>query len=155
MCAWGLEQRSALFAAVDTLTALLCSKQTCASKTCFAFVCCRSYPGYVDQTIYKDDLGSGWGWGTYGAKDTKVMAKGEGISGNAMCGTLSKDGALPFICRGCTKPGYQPFANANILQFWVRSNTKSLDPFASSTPPGKLPGVKVFLMNVSERFLKP
>jgi len=106
-----------------------------------------SNPGYVDQIIYMDDLGSGWGWRTYGAKDTKIMAKGEGISGNATCGTLSKDGAIPFICRECTKAGYQPFANANILQFWIRSNTKSVDPFASSTPPGKLPGLKVFLMN--------
>jgi hypothetical protein len=110
---------------------------------------CSANPGYVDQIIYLDDLGSGWGWRTYGAKDTKLMAEGEGISGNATCATLSKDGAIPFFCRDCTRPGYQPFTKANILQFWIRSNTKSLDPFASSTPPGKLPELKVFLMNVS------
>lgn len=35
------------------------------------------------------------------------------------------------------------------MKFLIRSNTKSKDPYASSTPPGKLPALKVFMMNVS------
>lgn len=35
------------------------------------------------------------------------------------------------------------------LQFWIRSNTPaSAGPFASSTPAGEVPGLKIFLKNV-------
>ena len=86
----------------------------------------------------------------YLAKNTKLMAQGEGLArSNATCATLSNGGAIPIFCRECAKPGYQPFADAQQLQFWIKSNTKSLDPFASSTPPGKVPELKLFLMNVS------
>eukprot|EP00878_Enallax_costatus_P021026 GHUV01022243.1.p2 GENE.GHUV01022243.1~~GHUV01022243.1.p2 ORF type:complete len:126 (+),score=30.35 GHUV01022243.1:1107-1484(+) len=54
---------------------------------------------------------------------------------------------MAFVCRSCNKPGYQPFGKAQNLKFLIRSNTKSNDPWASSTPPGKLPELKVFLMN--------
>ena len=78
------------------------------------------------------------------------MARGEGLGGsNATCATLSKDGAIPFVCRECTRAGYQPFAKAETLQFWIRSNSRTTDLFESSTPKGRLPGVKIFLMNVS------
>jgi hypothetical protein len=123
------------------------SLRSSSSSCCF---CCSPVPGFVDQNIYTDDVGSGWGWRTYGAKNTRLMAKGEGLLGsNATCASLSKDGAIPFICRECTRPGYQPFAKATTIQFWIRSNTKSADPYASSTPPGKVPELKMFLMNVS------
>lgn len=56
---------------------------------------------------------------------------------------------MAFVCRQCNKPGYQPFAKAQNLKFLIRSNTKSNDPYASSTPPGKLPELKLFMMNVS------
>lgn len=41
------------------------------------------------------------------------------------------------------------FMNNGRLDMWIKSNTKSSDPYASSTPPGQPPNVKLFLMNVS------
>ncbi|KAF8059424.1 erkB [Scenedesmus sp. PABB004] len=105
-------------------------------------------PGFVNNTIYKDDLGAGWGWRPYASKNTQVRAKGEGLGGTAAtCLTSSQNGAVVFTVREGFRPGYQPFASAARLDFWVKSNTKSADPFASSTPKGKVPPLKVFLMN--------
>jgi len=91
----------------------------------------------------------------YNSKNNVLMAKGEGVGGGAAtCASLSQGGAVQFLCRQCSRPGYQPFAKAEALQFSIRSNTKSTDPFASSTPAGQLPGLKVFLMNVSEPYTR-
>jgi hypothetical protein len=108
-------------------------------------------PGFVNQTIYAEgSLGSGWGWLPYLDKNTELFVKGEGVfGGSAMCTTLSQGGSVPFICRNCTNEGYQPFGKAQVLQFWIRSNTKSSNQFASSTPPGRVPPLKMFLKNVS------
>lgn len=113
--------------------------------------CCSHspVPGFVNETIYSDTIQPGWSWLPYNAKNTVLLAEGQGVNGsNATCATLSEGGAVEFQCRECSKPGYQPFAKANALQFAIRSNTKSNDPYASSTPPGELPPVKIFLMNV-------
>jgi cullin-associated NEDD8-dissociated protein 1 len=108
----------------------------------------RPVPGYVSPIIYKDDLGAGWGWRPYSSKNTEIQAAGEGLNGgNATCLTSSKNGAVVLVVREGYRPGYRPFAKASRLDFWVKSNTKSLDPFASSTPPGQVPPLKVFLMN--------
>lgn len=72
---------------------------------------CRPVPGFVNNTIYADDLEPGWGWQPYNAKNTVLLATGEGMGGStAMCATLSENGAVAFVCRECTRPGYQPFA---------------------------------------------
>lgn len=115
-------------------------------------VVCRSLPGFVNQTIFEDSIQPGWTYMPYRAKNSVLLAKGEGIGGSTgTCASLSKDGAVQFLCRQCSRPGYQPFAKAKALKFDIRSNTKSADPFASSTPAGELPALKVFLMNVSNR----
>jgi hypothetical protein len=115
---------------------------------------CRPVPGYVSQTIFSDSIQPGWTWLPYNAKNTVLLAKGEGVDGSvATCATLSQGGAVKFNCRQCSRPGYQPFAKATSLQFDIRSNTKSDDEFASSTPRGKLPGIKLYLMNVSASVL--
>lgn len=58
-----------------------------------------------------------------------------------------------FVAKRTAKPPYQLFRlnKTSRLDFWIKSNTKTNDPYASSTPPGKVPGMKVFLMNVSAR----
>jgi hypothetical protein len=110
---------------------------------------CRPVPGFVNETIFDDSIQPGWTWLPYTAKNTVLLAKGEGVAGSvATCATLSDGGAVKFNCRQCSRPGYQPFAKAKTLQFDIRSNTKSSDEFASSTPPGELPGIKLFMMNV-------
>eukprot|EP00775_Hariotina_reticulata_P013960 gene13960-14074_t len=105
-------------------------------------------PGYVNTTIYWRGVQAGWGWRPYFAKNTYLTAAGAGYQGNAAtCATLSQNGAIAFFCRGCSKEGYQPFTKGQYLFFSVRSNTQSKDPYASSTPPGKMPQLKVFLSN--------
>jgi hypothetical protein len=112
---------------------------------------CRSLPGYVNQTIFDDSIQPGWTWMHYNAKNTVLLAKGQGIGGSTgTCASLSQKGAVQFVCRQCSRPGYQPFAKAKALNLNIRSNTKSADPFASSTPVGELPVLKVFLMDVSD-----
>jgi hypothetical protein len=59
--------------------------------------------------------------------------------------------AVMLTYRQCNTTGYQPFAKARTLRFDIRSNTQSNDPFASSTPRGRLPSLKLFMMNVSQR----
>jgi cullin-associated NEDD8-dissociated protein 1 len=108
----------------------------------------KAVPGHISKVVYKDSIQPGWTWRPYLSKNAELIAKGQGVDGgNSVCGTLSKSGAMAFVCRSCSRPGYQPFASAQTLNFFIRSNTKSADPFASSTPPGKLPALKVFLMN--------
>lgn len=110
----------------------------------------RSIPGYVNQTIYDNTIRPGWTFQPYSTKNTRLLDPKQGIGGStALCSTISQGGAIAFICRSCSKPGYQPFAKAKSLQLSIRSNTQSLDPFASSTPPGELPQLKIFMMNVS------
>jgi hypothetical protein len=119
-----------------------------------AFCVCRPVPGFVNQTIFSDTIQSGWNWYPYDAKNTFLLAKGQGVAGStATCATLSKGGGLQFKCKGCSRPGYQPFAKAKSLDFDIRSSTQSDDEFASSTPRGQLPPVKLFMMNVSDAWL--
>ena len=111
---------------------------------------CRPVPGFVSKTIFDDSIQPGWSWLPYNAKNTVLLAEGQGVAGsNATCATLSEGGAVEFKCRQCSRPGYQPFAKATALRFDIRSNTRSSDAFASSTPRGQLPPLKLFLMNVS------
>lgn len=120
------------------------------SPYAYVLFACRPVPGYVNQTIYSDSIEPGWNWQPYDAKNTELIAKGQGVDGSmATCASLSKGGAFKFYCRNCSRPGYQPFAKAKSLHFNIRSNTKSSDEFASSTPKGQLPPLKIFLMGVS------
>jgi hypothetical protein len=86
--------------------------------------------------------------------NAQLRAKGEGLAGGvATCATSSPGGAVVFWMRNGTQPGYQPFKGATSLDFWIKSNTKTNDPYASDTPPGKVPPIKIFLMHVSRREL--
>ena len=72
---------------------------------------------------------------------------GAGLSNDsATCVQLSPGGGLTFRCRACgITPGYQPFAGASGLSLWIRPNSNSSDPFASSTPNNTLPPLKLFV----------
>eukprot|EP00198_Chlamydomonas_reinhardtii_P014096 XP_001703433.1 predicted protein [Chlamydomonas reinhardtii] len=72
---------------------------------------------------------------------------GGGLDGqDGTCVQLSPGGGLAFRCRACgTTPGYQPFAGASGLSLWIRPNSNSSDPFASSTPNNALPPLKLFV----------
>ncbi|WIA20876.1 hypothetical protein OEZ85_005223 [Tetradesmus obliquus] len=108
----------------------------------------RSIPGFVNQTIFGDTIEPGWKWRPYSAKNAQLLVRGQGVDGSvATCASLSQGGAFVFACRQCNATGYQPFAKARTLSFDIRSNTRSDDPFASSTPGGALPPLKLFMMN--------
>lgn len=106
-------------------------------------------PGFVSKVIYDDAPGT-WSWLPYDSRNNVLLAEGEGVDGTtATCSTISEAGGVEFQCKQCAKPGYQPFADAEVLRFDIRSNTNSNNEFASSTPRGELPPLKMFLMNVS------
>jgi hypothetical protein len=106
-------------------------------------------PGFVSKVIYGDSPGT-WSWLPYKSRNNVLLAEGQGVDGStATCSTISQGGGVEFQCKQCAQPGYQPFAKAEVLRFDIRSNTNSNDEFASSTPRGELPPLKMFLMNVS------
>jgi hypothetical protein len=113
-------------------------------------LCCSPVPGFISRTIFSDSIQPGWNWLPYNARNSVLLARDQGVDSSvATCTTLSRGGAVNFQCRQCSRAGYQPFARAESLRFDIRSNTQSDDEFASSTPRGELPGIKLFLMNVS------
>jgi hypothetical protein len=116
---------------------------------CF-LLSCSPVPGFISRTIFSDSIQPGWNWLPYNARNSVLLARDQGVDSSvATCTTLSQGGAVKFQCRQCSRTGYQPFAGAEALRFDIRSNTQSNDEFASSTPRGELPGLKLFLMNVS------
>lgn len=77
----------------------------------------------------------------------QIRAK-EGRSGRAAtCVTASKEGAVKFNVKKRTGM----FMEGGRLDMWIKSNTKTADPYASSTPRGQPPNLKLFLMNVSAK----
>lgn len=103
----------------------------------------------MSKVIYGDAVGT-WSWLPYKSRNNVLLAEGKGVDGStATCSTISEGGGFEFQCKQCAKPGYQPFAIAEVLRFDIRSDTNSNDKFASSTPRGELPPLKMFLINVS------
>ncbi|GMH42137.1 hypothetical protein BSKO_10056 [Bryopsis sp. KO-2023] len=76
---------------------------------------------YISGTIYGDRPGAGWGWGSYGEKESVLFAQHEGLyQSTATCLILTPGGGLGFYCRGCEKEGFQPLKNKHSLEFWIR-----------------------------------
>jgi hypothetical protein len=99
--------------------------------------------------IYEDGPGAGWTWRAFGVRDSKLLLAKQGRLGSiGACAWAKNRGGVAFLCPGCSAAGQAPFANAKYLWFWIRSNTKP-GGAPSSTPPGSLPGLRIFLGNVS------
>ncbi|WIA23970.1 hypothetical protein OEZ85_013605 [Tetradesmus obliquus] len=104
--------------------------------------------GYIDKsTIYSGGPRPGWSWFPYSSSNFTLIIPGAATPAGtpSTCLSISPGGGLSFKCRECYKAGFQPFAGASAISFWIRSNTQSSDPFASSTPPGQAPGLKLIL----------
>ncbi|KAF6253155.1 hypothetical protein COO60DRAFT_1643399 [Scenedesmus sp. NREL 46B-D3] len=108
--------------------------------------------GYIDRqadmgTIYSGGPRPGWSWFPYSSSDFNLIVSGAATPAGtpSTCLSISPGGGLGFKCRDCYKSGLQPFAGASAISFWIRSNTQSSDPFASSTPPGQAPDLKLIL----------
>jgi hypothetical protein len=77
----------------------------------------------------------------------QIRAANEGRDGRtATCMTASKEGAVKFSVKKRTGM----FMDGGRLDMWIKSNTKSNDIYASSTPRGSAPNLKLFLMNVGD-----
>ena len=107
-------------------------------------------PGAISRTIYHDGTGVGWSWQAWKNGYQLYSAAGSGRGGShAVCASLMVGGGMRFICRGCDKPGYQPFGyGAKALEFSVKADTSVLD-FAAS-PADSIPPLKVFLVRGSD-----
>ncbi|KAL3160371.1 hypothetical protein ABBQ32_010699 [Trebouxia sp. C0010 RCD-2024] len=131
----------------------------------FRPVDCRTHeplvflPGFVNVTIYSDQVETGWNFGPYFEHSADFWRQGAGLNGsNATCVNVAtarsygqdKDGGggLGFTSVNGTNPGYQPFADKNTLDFWVKSNsTGPGDEHEAAYPKGSLPNLTVYLGN--------
>ncbi|PNW76515.1 hypothetical protein CHLRE_11g467656v5 [Chlamydomonas reinhardtii] len=81
-------------------------------------------PGYINRdTLYDDMVTTGWSWFPYitPTHNFNVTAPGWGYGGSAAaCAEVGPGGGMTWWCRGCNRPGYQPFASASSVSFWVR-----------------------------------
>lgn len=57
---------------------------------------------------------------------------------DATCVQVAEQGGLSFGCRQCDQPGYQPFANASFISFWLQSDASTDDATQTSTPQGQV-----------------
>lgn len=117
-------------------------------------------PGYINNTIYGEQVETGWGYYPYFLHFSNFWLPGAGIGGsNATCVNLATSalydapgpnvgGGLTFTARNASQPGYQPFGKASSLNFCITSNsTGAGDPSEAVTPKGKVPNVSVGLSN--------
>eukprot|EP00884_Botryococcus_braunii_P001907 jgi/Botrbrau1/11717/Bobra.0195s0045.1 len=111
-------------------------------------------PGYISKTVYDGGLKPGWRWQPYDVLETKFAAEGAGVNGDAAtCVAINPKGGLTFECHMCATPGYQPFAGATTLDFYIRGDSKTLAPLdaTSATPPGQLPPLTIFMGNTQTK----
>ncbi|WIA34055.1 hypothetical protein OEZ86_012433 [Tetradesmus obliquus] len=99
-------------------------------------------PGYISDKIYDNFPGVGWSWFAYNFQPMNkfaVVDAGKGLKGSAAsCAELQYNGGLTWACRQCgSKEGFQPFAGADSVTFWMRD----------SGSPGKVPPVRLQLGN--------
>ncbi|MEW5313055.1 MAG: hypothetical protein WDW38_004649 [Sanguina aurantia] len=115
----------------------------CDSQTPLTFL-----PGYVSSYMYLDGVQAGWDWFPYNAQSSTIKQYAGVPSGKgATCMSIAPKGGLTFKNRRGSAPGYQPFKDAVSIDFWIKPNPASTDPFDSSTPLGKVPGLKIFPSN--------
>ncbi|DBA97636.1 TPA: hypothetical protein ACH3X3_012531 [Trebouxia sp. C0006] len=116
-------------------------------------------PGFVNATIYGDQVETGWNYGPYFLHSANFWLPGAGVSGsNATCVNVATKvsynetgpggGGLGFSAVNGTDAGYQPFAGKTTLDFWVKSNsTGPGDETEVGFPKGTLPDLNVYLSN--------
>lgn len=94
-------------------------------------------PGYINrETLYDEMVTPGWSWFPYftPTHNFNVTAPGWGYQGStAACAEIAPGGGMTWWCRGCYRPGYQPFAGASSVSFWTRDRNKP-----GNTPPMKV-----------------
>ena len=86
-----------------------CRIMACCPLMCWPYHCCRPVdcttrtalplePGFVDKTIYKDQLASGWGVGTGGSTVRRLQQSQNGLSGsNASCFDLQTEKVSNYV----------------------------------------------------------
>lgn len=105
-------------------------------------------PGSISKTIYASGPSPGWSWQTW-KPGYQLFTAPRGVTGTAACASLLPDGGMRFICRGCERAGYQPFAGAGSVSFALKADDAVL-PFPAS-PAGSIPPLKVYLVRGSDK----
>ncbi|KAK9801963.1 hypothetical protein WJX73_002009 [Symbiochloris irregularis] len=107
-------------------------------------------PGYIDETVYVDNIQTGWSWDPYSITNKLLQVPGAGIdSSNATCLTASAGGGLTLTSREADQQGYQPFisSNATTLSFYA-TETPS-DDFVNGN---SVPDLQVNLANNADQY---
>lgn len=93
---------------------------------CYTRVPLEYLPGYVNETIYGDNIESGWAWYPYLQNNKQLQVRGAGVGGsNATCVDINASGGLSLATRLGQTAGVQPFlaSNATTLSFYVKTTS--------------------------------
>ena len=100
----------------------------CRPVDCYTRVPLEYLPGYVNETIYGDNIESGWAWYPYLQNNKQLQVQGAGVGGsNATCVDINSEGGLSFPTRLGQTAGVQPFlaTNATTVSFYVKTTSAS------------------------------
>ncbi|KAJ9505556.1 hypothetical protein QJQ45_028036, partial [Haematococcus lacustris] len=116
---------------------------------------------YISPVIYGPrGIEPGWSWEPWSIVSAQLQVKGEwpGLharteaprvgptGGDATCMDITPGGGLTLRSRKAHKTGFQPLKGARRIDFWIKPNSGSRDPFVSSTPDGQVPRLKLYVM---------
>ncbi|KAJ9517598.1 hypothetical protein QJQ45_025065 [Haematococcus lacustris] len=112
-------------------------------------------PNFISKVIYGSrGMRPGWSWEGYGVADAQLSVPGKwaavpGVGptgGAATCLDVTPGGGLTLRMRRGSEPGFQPFKNAQRVDFWIRPGGSSNGPEAASKPQCQVTQFKLFLM---------
>lgn len=106
---------------------------------CYTRVPLEYLPGYINETIYGDNIETGWAWYPYQQNNKQLQVPGAGVGGsNATCIDVKPQGGLSLVSRSAAQAGYQPFIanNASTLSFYVKSTSAANIGQGSGVPNG-------------------
>lgn len=113
---------------------------------CYTKVPLDYLPGYINETIYGDNIETGWAWYPFPAapaanavNNKQLQVQGAGVGGsNATCVDVNSEGGLSLVSRLANTAGYQPFLanNATTLSFYVKQTSAANIGTGSGVPAG-------------------
>lgn len=112
---------------VSSLACILRADTLCRRPVdCYSKIPLEYLPGYVNETIYGDNIESGWAWYPYLQNNKQLQVRGAGVGGsNATCVDINANGGLSLTTRLGQTPGTQPFlaSNATTVSFYIKTTS--------------------------------
>ncbi|KAL3157021.1 hypothetical protein ABBQ38_001272 [Trebouxia sp. C0009 RCD-2024] len=106
---------------------------------CYTKVPLDYLPGFINETIYTDNIESGWAWYPYLQNNKQLTVVGAGVeNSNATCVDVKPSGGFSFVSRDAALPGYQPFlmSNATSVSLYVKQTSAADIGVGSGVPSG-------------------